>query len=488
MKINTSKIIYVLVAFYITSYISASNLSAQQTLTTWPTNSYQKVLDAADCGKKLYVSDASLLVADDWVLLVQTNGATAEDEECSRYGRVEKYGAAGNFELARVESVETQPVSGDDYVILKSCPSLFYYAAYNVPGLPSSGYPGSNDYGYQLVKVHYVDDDLTIDGNLNAPAWDNTAGTGGVIAIAATGTITLEADINVSEAGFPGGEPNLYDNSDVDQTAYELSITDKAGEKGEEILLGSSSLHGRGASANGGGGGGGRNAGGGGGSNYGSGGRGGDQNGAEDDPNTTADDENQKIGGEGGWPMAYNQNGRTQAFFGGGGGGGHRSAKGSDPDESKGGVGGGIVLILANRLEVNGSRTIDASGGDGYDAEPGDNGAGGGGGGGVVLLDVPTIASVAGSTGTLTVDVEGGDGGDTDDADCTGPGGGGGGGLVWFRTSTAPTVVTLNKDGGTKGSATNCSTSPHNATDGEDGGELFNLTYPKWYDENETPI
>ncbi|MCB9215456.1 MAG: hypothetical protein H6616_06195 [Ignavibacteria bacterium] len=408
----------------------AANTSAQQSLTTWPTSPapYQKVLDAGDCGKRLYVDDASIFAADDWVLLVQHRGASAEGEECSRYGKVQEYSAAGNFELARVESVETQPSQGEEYVVLKACPSLFYYAAIWAPG--NTDFPNNNLYGYQLVKVHYTDGDLTIDasqqsGTLQAPAWDGA--TGGVIAIIATGTITLEANIDVSGAGFVGGEPNATDNSDVDQTAYEVSSADKAGNKGAGIVTGSSSLLGRGGMANAGGGGGGKNAGGGGGSNFGAGGHGGDQIGTEDDPNTTADDENQKIGGEGGWPLQYDALNRTQVFFGGGGGGGHRSQKGTTiQNESKGGSGGGIILIMANKMEVDGSRTINASGANGHNAEPGDNGAGGGGGGGTVLLDIPTITIPTGLTGDLTVNVEGGDGGNTNEAHCTGPGGGGG--------------------------------------------------------------
>ncbi|MEZ4785497.1 MAG: hypothetical protein R3F28_15660 [Candidatus Kapaibacterium sp.] len=180
---------------------------------------------------------------------------------------------------------------------------------------------------------------------------------------------------------------------------------------------------------------------------------------------------------------------RTQVFFGGGGGGGHRSQKGTTiQNESKGGSGGGIILIMANKMEVDGSRTINASGANGHNAEPGDNGAGGGGGGGTVLLDIPTITIPTGLTGDLTVNVEGGDGGNTNEAHCTGPGGGGGGGVVWFRTSTKPSIITVQKGQGTKGSALNCSSSPHNAEDGEEGAELFNLTYPKWYDINESPI
>lgn len=461
-----------------------------QTLSSWPANSYQKVLDVANCGEKLFVDDASIFSADDWVMLIQNRGASMESEDCSHYGRLEDYGAAGNFELARIESVETAPQSGDDFIVLKACPSLFYYAAY--PG--TNGIPGDNGYGYQIVKVQYFSGGVIIDGKLNAPAWDASTGTGGVIAVVAAGTITLQADIDASGAGFVGGDPNGTNNSDADLTAYDYDPADnKAGLKGEGIVeVGTDANAGRGAPANGGGGGNGKNAGGGGGSNYGRGGVGGKQNSADGDV---------ANGGVGGYDLTYDEWNRTRIFFGGGGGGGHRSAQGSGTDESKGGAGGGIILLMASGLIVDRAplegtsvdRKITANGEPGGDANSGSNGAGGGGAGGVVLMDIGSITvNLVEANLDLIIEAVGGNGGTTSGgSDCTGPGGGGGGGVVWFRgdEEELPAWMSVAIDKGNNGTAScNSTTVEHGADDGEDGAVKHDLTYPKWYAPSETPI
>ena len=470
--------------------IAGTALHAQSALSSWPANSYLKVLDAAECGKKLYVSDASHLGAGDWVLLIQTRGARGIGEDCGRYGRVEDYGGAGNIEIVRVDSINANPGLGDEYVVLQECPSLFYYAAY--PG--TSGIPGHNDYGYQIVKVQFFDNDVIVDGDLNADVWNPVTGVGGVIALASTGTITLKADIDVSGKGFAGGSPNSNDNSDADQSAYFYDPGDnKAGEKGKGIVE-PLSLQGtgRGASGNGGGGGNGKNSGGGGGGNYGAGGLGGNQNEAEG---------GDALGGVGGYAMGYDVPECTRAIFGGGGGGGHRSAKGTAQGESAGGAGGGLVLIICNELVVDRAigegtgvdRKILANGLNGGNAQDGDNGAGGGGAGGVVLLDVGSVSIASFQTNLdLIIEARGGQGGNTNvtttTLDCSGPGGGGGGGTVWYRSLTAPSAVQVNVSGGSNGTAVNCGNAPHGAESGEAGAEKFNLTVPVYYDDNETPI
>lgn len=323
------KIFCVLFGFALFSLFNRDILFAQ-TLSSWPSNSYQKILDVAECGKKLYVADASILSADDWVLLIQHRGGSMIGEDCSRYGRVEELGAAGNFELVRVESVATSPSSGDDYIILKDCPSLFYYAAY--PG--TEGIPNDNIYGYQIVKVEYFEGDVEINGDLVAPAWNSSTGIGGVIVVVATESITLKANIDASGSGFTGGIPNATNNTIADQLDYAYSAgLNNSGSKGEGIsIVHANWSAGRGAPANGGGGGNGKNAGGGGGSNYGTGGTGGKQNSAAGDV---------ANGGTGGYTLNYNEAFRTQVFFGGGGGGGHRSAQTIPAaNDSKGGSGG----------------------------------------------------------------------------------------------------------------------------------------------------
>lgn len=494
--------------------INCTNLFAQTPTISGVINTYLRVKEMSDYGRKIYVSNASAVNVGDWLLLIQNQGAaTTSTDECNGpTGSVTSYDAAGNFELVRVKAIETSPPPGPyellDGIELESPIRRFYYA-HNHSGY-QIGYPNGNNYGFQVVVVPYYEGDVEITGTLTADPWDGEKG--GVVALVAEGTVTMKANIDVSGKGFRGGVPSA-NNSSIDQIDYVSDPANNyAARKGEgisDVAIGNPEWNsgrvvfeesaGRGALANGGGGGNGKNAGGGGGSNYAAGGRGGNQNSTEDSPGT-GDDEEQKIGGEGGWALNYEDERRTQVFFGGGGGGGHRSNdNGSTPDDSKGGVGGGIVLILADKISVdNGNPTgrfIMANGANGTNADAGANGAGGGGGGGTILLDVNQILNPGIPSEPLVLQVAGGDGGNTSTTTIrTGPGGGGGGGLVWFRAGTTPSGVEYNTgngtvSGGAAGESNNgVINNNHGAEDGEDGTVLHNLTYPKWYGPGESAI
>jgi hypothetical protein len=257
-------------------------------------------------------------------------------------------------------------------------------------------------------------------------------------------TLTLNADIDVTGAGFRGASeaasytplcsstnPPLYDSAFYDT----FGTTIRAGMKGEGIARSDFGLmRGRSRVINGGGGGNGLLAGGGGGSNYSSGGKGGRESNQCSGGIETA-------GGAGGYPM--HSTGTTfyknldevtlpilnlwnRIFLGGGGGTGTRL---SGKTTTKGGNGGGLVVILADTLISGGGRIIA----DGDDVTSTATGAaGGGGGGGGIILDV------AGYKNNVVMSAVGGNGGNTGDTNKTGPGGGGGGGIYWLAGTTHP--------------------------------------------------
>ncbi len=225
----------------------------------------------------------------------------------------------------------------------------------------------------------------TIGGSITPQAWNGT--TGGIVAVASNGRLTVSGSINASEVGYRGGrEENC--------PAYR-----------------GPSARGNDANGNGGGGGGnwGENA------NWGAGGGGGG-NGTQGQPGTDVNSGGHFTGGAGG--AAAGNLELTNMVFGGGGGGPIQCC-----DPRYGGAGGGIVVVLANELELSGSILSNGGLGQSNLGRPADEGArtGGGGAGGSILIrgrevmvGVNLAAAAGGGTETLTnpIHFDGGHGGD----------------------------------------------------------------------------
>ena len=348
-------------------------------------NSYAAVTGIS--GSNLTVSTTSGFNVGDTVLIVQMQGALVNVSNDASHGTVSGYSTSGVFEYGKVSSV------GAGTIGLSATVS----GAYDITG------------SVQIVRVATYTD-VTIDGNVTAPLWNGT--TGGVVAIDASGTLTLTSNINVNARGLRGGALPSNDvfSCAAGSTQYTGTGGNSIGNKGESIAANSSSFYAayRGKKANGGGGGNPQDAGGGGGSNYGSGG-----NGGREDMRC-----NRAYGGQGGVALDYSGNNRL--FSGGGGGSG--SQVGESVTSTGLGAGGGIVILRVGILAGNGGAIRAAGGGGGYSQ---DNGASGGGGGGSVAIRATSV------TGTVNVNVTGGAGGDQlSSATGAGPGGGGGGGVV----------------------------------------------------------
>lgn len=412
-------------------------------------NHYTAVTAIDPCQNSAVLIDASDFSPGMTVLLIQMKGATINTSNAATFGDITDLGHAGRFEKATIASL-----SGN---------TVFFQNA-----LVHTYHTGGS---VQLVDVP-VYENATVTGTLSAAPWNGQ--TGGILALEVSGTLTLQADLDVSGQGFRGGiaEITAANNCSwvVNINGYAYGPNDWRGAaKGEGIAdFAASQQTGRGAQANGGGGGNDHNSGGGGGGNVSAGGKGGNN----DEPSLFGCDG--FFPGRGGKPATA---AAGRCYFGGGGGAGHENNQlGTD-----GGNGGGILYLKAGQLTPNGFG-LRANGAD----VPGTfgEGAGGGGAGGTILLDVPSLS------GPLLLEARGGNGGNIDNVGlerCSGPGGGGSGGRILFSPGISPMI---NVSGGVAGISSNsasCNTGSNDAQPGSMGttGGLMNI--PQGTEPNQAP-
>jgi gliding motility-associated-like protein len=393
----------------------------------------------------------------DTVLFIVTKGATVygpwndypfQDD----WGRYDDYHNMGRYNILLVYKVNY----ADSIVVFSTKLRVLY-----------GPMPGEI---IQLIKVKGAEDVYTVDKPLTCKAWDPSDSTGGVFALIAR-KIVLKSTIDVSGKGFLGGDPASpsVDNfngacSEAQELFYTGSAHDSSGRRGESsISEGFPYTRGMRYILHGGGGGNGKYSGGGGGGNWGQGGNGGRES-ESCSPSTN-------LGGQGSNIAFFYQNNspefENRIFFGGGGGTGTQNP-GNLRSATKGGNGGGIVVLIADTIEAIGSQTVRARG-ESVTALA-TAGAGGGGAGGVIILEA------VGYKGNITFDVRGGDGGSTNHTDPTGPGGGGGGGVIWHRDGTL-TGVSTNIDNGESGKY-NPTSGLRGTTAGTDGKVFSGLKIP----------
>ncbi len=418
-------------------------------------NNYSAVESIVDVNS-VTVTDPEFFHPGDTVLLIQMKGFSIETSPPEYYGRQQDINDAGNYEFLLISDISGKTVTFTRELINS------YTSVETV----------------QLVRVRGYES-ATVTGTLEAKAWDGV--TGGVLALIATNTLRLEANIDLSGTGFRGGIPVMrLDNECAvsDPDTYENfsfpAGSDKAGKKGEGpvtwYLEGEDTLsvenvivHGRGRMATGGGGGNGRFAGGGGGSNSGSGGFGGRE--SESCPDLVSEEE---PGGYGGYWLVdhlFDAGGLfLNRFFMGGGGGGSTGFE--ERTATPGGNGGGLVIIIANHLESTDGYGIYA---DGVSVlTPSTAGAGGGGGGGTI------VASIDHYHGTVNISAKGGKGGDVDHAEKAGAGGGGGGGSVIHSGESLSPSISLSLGPGASGTNLR-QNDPFGSTTGGPGAEIEEL-------------
>ncbi len=384
-------------------------------------NTYYKVVEIIPAKACIRVSNISGIVVNTRVMIVQMKGATINTTNTINFGDTTALNEAGNYEIGTICYV-----IGDSVFLFHNLLNTY---------TPSTGQ-------VQLVQFAEYYSANVID-TVKAAPWDNSTGTGGVIALYVDQDLTLNAPVYADSSGYSGGDFLLHSgncsnglpsNGYIYNGSNTTSFTSGA-YKGEGVAdVTAAQSGGRGAPANGGGGGNNHNNSGGGGANLNDGGRGG---GNSSTAGCTA-----TFRGEAGKALS-NWNGQ-KIFLGGGGGAGHAN---NFTSAIGGGNGGGIIFIWANNL-IGNNQPITAGGGAGGSSQS--DGASGGGSGGTIIMHVTNY------TGNVIVSVNGAKGGNSNDGGtvgrCYGAGGGGSGGAIYFTGIVPPVTVTVT--GGIAGTET----------------------------------
>ncbi|NSW45069.1 MAG: gliding motility-associated C-terminal domain-containing protein [Bacteroidales bacterium] len=409
-------------------------LKAQNAIIGGVINSYASGIHQIS-STQLKINQIALFSVNDTILIYQAQGAIPVLTNNSSFGDILNIGNAGNYDFSIIQSID-----GVNKIITLSCPLLNNY----------------DDNLFQVVKVKTYTN-ATVNTTLTCDPWDGTKG--GILVMFVNGTLTLNANIDVTGKGFRGANSPVINSLNkcsneasggIYSYYYTVNGYDSAGLKGEGIAqLPLNFARGRGKFINGGGGGNGINSAGGGGSNAGAGGNGG----RESDACILV---NQNYGGIGGLNILSTTGTVAQKLFMGGGGGTGTYEQYSN-DVTKGGNGGGIIIIIANNIVAN-NKQITANG-ESVNLVTTYESAGGGGGGGSVVFISPII------NGNILLNALGGNGGSSNNITCRGSGGGGGGGVVYYSTFSGPSP-TINVS---KGLAGNACSSLYKGTDGANG-------------------
>ncbi len=445
-------------------------------------NTYRKVLWADSATGRAKLSNVSGFAGYNGrkVLLIQMKGATMNGGSSTTdagFGDVTDIGSAGFYEVATICGFL------NDTVVFERKFNNFYDV---------------NGHVQCIIMPSYTN--ATVIDTVKAAPWDPAADTGGVVALEVTGTLFLTKPIYADGKGFQGGTYTQFGgtcnvNPLAPPTDYYMPFLANGlktgGRKGEGIAdFITGKEYARGKQASGGGGGNNHNGGGAGGGNYGAGGDGGNRV-------TGALGQCASNGiAKGGVSLSSYGYAVTPAiqnriFMGGGGGAGHDN----DGFGLPGGAGGGIIFIMADRIEGAGAVLADnallANGEvpgrflpsplSFYSNASSSDGAGGGGAGGTIVLLVSNYGGNA-----IRIQASGGRGGNSEvgnNTQCSGPGGGGGGGVLWYSSPLSGVAVTLA--GGAKGITTSglpaCNGQSNNATDGGAGSlrSGFQLAAPR---------
>ncbi len=408
-------------------------------------NKYTKVL-SVDGADRVTVNNAADFSPGDTVLIIQMKGIEINVPNDVNFGSRQDVHSAGKYEFIIISGV-----SGNQIIFSANLDNT-----YDANG------------AVQLIRVPSFGNNVTVNGLLTSDPWNTVSETGGVVAMIVGNTLTLNADIDVSNMGFNGGLP-VNDDGSCGNTDYFYDIASlKAGFKGEgavsysfpgTVPIGNNFSKGRGSMFQGGGGGNAKHSGGGGGANYGGGGNGGFESG-DCAPYVG-------VGGQPGRSIkSLSFEAERRIFLGGGGGSGTQSG---GLTSTAGMKGGGIVILLTNTLNGNG-HFIKANG-ESLVATAEAAGGGGGAGGSILL-------SVSNYTSNVKVEAIGGDGGSVIGTVCSGAGGGGGGGLFWYSEPLPVGIVDTTFTKGNGGFSFNACTFLQHGLDGESGRSLVGLQLP----------
>lgn len=239
----------------------------------------------------------------------------------------------------------------------------------------ANSYTHSGDTRSQVVVVKQHSS-ITVDNGstLTAKAWDQSNGTGGVLALLCSGTIDINGAVTAGAKGFEGGEGGL--------SALKAGWQGQGEDGVAPVAQGGANSTGAG---------GGQET-----VDSGSGGGGGHV-----DTGSSGSPQDQQ--GDGGLASDYDSSDLSSMLFGGAGGGGGNNNNSADAGD--GGNGGGIIFLMGPTFDLTGG-SIDSDGEAGGPNTGDNNSAGGGGAGGSVLIKGDNV-----TIGTDLVTVDAGAGG-----------------------------------------------------------------------------
>ncbi|MCD4666718.1 hypothetical protein K8R47_02825 [archaeon] len=298
------------------------------------------------------VANAADFSEDDEILIIQIQGASEE--------------IAGTYEFKTIDSINANQIT-----LTSNLQNNYYSGVFN----------SANPKVTQMIRVpQYTDVTINAGRSIFASSWNGQ--TGGIVVFRATGTVTVNGNIDVNGVGFRGGIAQTTNDHD----GY-------WGESFSNIYIEDLDQ-----SGNNGGGAGGRY--GTDGVTWGGGGTGGGY----------GTDGVRLAGGHGTYCPALSNTGfydggstygsanLNKIYFGSGGGSGGKQSSGS---VGIGGNGGGIIMIYASDIDIQGN--VRSNGNNGGSASPAD-GCGAGGSGGSIYIKKDSI------TGQELVTVNGGSG------------------------------------------------------------------------------
>jgi len=212
-------------------------ISASQTNISGIVNSYYKVIEIIPAKACVRLNTVVGLAHLQKTLLIQMKGASVNTTNTSSFGDTTSLNNAGNYEIAIICAID-----GD---------SVFMFHNF------LNNYTVADK--VQLVKFGEYYSANVID-TLKAAPWNNTSGTGGVIAISVSQDLTLNAPIYADSSGFRGGAYVLSNGSCSNffaATGYfynaSLAAPQNGAYKGESVFdFPINQSGGRGAPANGG--------------------------------------------------------------------------------------------------------------------------------------------------------------------------------------------------------------------------------------------
>lgn len=374
------------------------------------------------------------------VMQMQDNVIGANTSNNASFGNLSSIQSAGLYDIIDISS-HTESGGVPNTVTfsraLSFSPNLGSNTSIQIISFPTLGEPN-----------------YTTTANMAALDWDGNVG--GVLAINVDGIFTIAHNMSADAKGFRGGaNDKTQTNGSCEDNVYRSTWTTRAF-KGEGIYKSTNTAYeaARGKILNGGGGGSSHNGGGAGGGNYTAGGDGGIGWGCRNSAPRS-------CGGLGGLALSTHIS-SSRVFLGGGAGAGERNNNWN----TRGGDGGGMILIKADEIRTTGSCGGLLVTADGENAlNIGNDGAGGGGAGGSIIIEVDNW-NIA-PTCPITLSANGGDGGSVNSS-THGGGGGGGQGVVIYSIAEPTTSTTTNTNNGTGGCSNN--SSPCNSIAGTGGG------------------